>query len=107
MADQRFIDATSLKVAVTRFCEANARNKRRKALRECVSGLCRDICFAIDIAPNADVRENVKGEWIESDEIKDIWFPMFRCSVCHWLCAGISNFCPNCGADMGGEENDQ
>lgn len=107
MADQRFIDATSLKVAVTRFCEATARNKRRKALRECVSELCRDICIVIDAELTADVRENVKGEWIWIEESKDVWCPVGRCSLCHCLHAGASNFCPNCGADMRGKSNEK
>ena len=57
----------------------------------------------IDQQPTADVRENVKGEWIE---ITDKDAPItYACSVCG---AGIdyrgfANFCPNCGADMRGE----
>ena len=58
----------------------------------------------IDTEPTADVRENVKGEWI-ADELTG------------WLCSNCGehivlnirmhgNFCPNCGADMrkGGAE---
>ena len=68
---------------------------------------------ANDIArfPVADVRENVKGEWIEE------WggyLKMYsKCSVCGYIprYANVSImpssntllFCPNCGADMRGE----
>ena len=63
----------------------------------------------IDTEHTADVRENVKGEWLpmkrfggEKGQTPDV-----MCSVCHapalWLgtlgCIR-SNYCPNCGADM-------
>ena len=61
--------------------------------------------------PTADVRDNVRGEWLpmkrfggEKGQTPDV-----MCSVCHapalWLgtlgCIR-SNYCPNCGADMRG-----
>lgn len=65
--------------------------------------------------PAADVRENVRGEWLpmkrfggEKGQTPDV-----MCSVCHapalWLgtlgCIR-SNYCPNCGADMRGDNHD-
>ena len=62
----------------------------------------------------ADVRENVKGEWIEDNSREKSM--MWRCSVCgriaYYPTIGERknykkhcgyNFCPNCGADMRGE----
>lgn len=51
--------------------------------------------------PTADVRENVRGEWIVKKDI-------INCSVCKRCSWSKSyedlvrsfNFCPNCGADM-------
>ena len=56
----------------------------------------------IDNTPTADVRENVRGEWINKG------FMVAECSNCkeqfHEL--EIANFCPNCGADMRGEKDE-
>lgn len=51
------------------------------------------LCDCIDDAKAADVRENVRGEWI------DFW-DRYRCSVCNMEGTYEENFCPNCGADM-------
>ena len=59
--------------------------------------------------PTADVRENVKGEWrFSSDHAEGI------CTRCQYKIYGRPynntylivpyNFCPNCGAEMEGEE---
>ena len=55
--------------------------------------------------PTADVRENVRGAWIDfSMSIKGV--PTEACGVCgEWSLGMGKNFCPNCGAQMmrGGE----
>lgn len=63
-------------------------------------------------APTSNVRPNVKGEWIPNK------FESWECSVCHkenfyafryndYLTDRILQdfFCPNCGADMRGEQD--
>lgn len=59
----------------------------------------------IDCVPAADVRENVKGEWLYVvEEIEGTTFRGCRCSKCnYWKGMGIFNFCPNCGAEMKGK----
>ena len=65
--------------------------------------------------PTADVRENVKGKWIDG-KVKHIKNGELRnvreCSECgssyfvydnYNSVDEIPNFCPNCGADMRGE----
>ena len=73
-------------------------------------GTISPILQLIDEQPTADVRENVKGEWIEDAIANNI----YRCSECG-IDAPVeptrgteykSNYCPNCGADMRGEQND-
>ena len=50
--------------------------------------------------PAADVRENVRGEWINTDRCH------VRCSNCkheyHDSIIGVALFCPRCGAIMNG-----
>jgi len=54
--------------------------------------------------PSADVRENVKGEWIEKYIEREGY--CYFCSNCNLevLESDLSNFCPNCGADMRGKK---
>lgn len=55
----------------------------------------------IDKIPTADIRENVRGEWLP-DMIyngEDEWC-FFECSNCKYKADKHYNFCPNCGAKM-------
>lgn len=52
----------------------------------------------INEIPAADVRENVRGEWIK------IHWKAFRCSECKGISEYYTDFCPNCGCLMKGEE---
>lgn len=65
--------------------------------------------IVLDPVPSADVRENVKGEWIETDiswtaisEDATVQIPSKECSICKKPIPQImwNNFCSNCGADM-------
>ena len=68
--------------------------------------------------PSADVRENVRGEWLNTTSGEH-----YKCSQCGTLAPiwidesnsceydkdiseWLSDFCPNCGADMRGEWKD-
>lgn len=61
----------------------------------------------IEDLPVADVRPVVRGHWIE--HISDLFQAdsTIECDQCHAeQPTGIDdNFCPNCGADMEGNEN--
>ena len=59
------------------------------------------------LIPAADVREVVRGEWgyrwkINGDGRRPT--ELFPCSECGFENTGVTNFCPNCGAQM--EVND-
>jgi hypothetical protein len=60
--------------------------------------ICMKCMIAIKNAPTADVRENVRGEWIKK---KGSLWTLATCSVCGELSVeGDKHFCPNCGARM-------
>ena len=46
-------------------------------------------------------QEPKTGEWIEHFDESGKWY---ECDQCHTDWGGAVNFCPNCGADMRGEE---
>lgn len=72
---------------------------------------CYDVIMgAIDLIPAADVRENVRGEWVgeydgyaDGNPVYDMWY----CSHCGYRYEDDEppkwNYCPNCGADMRGD----
>ena len=74
--------------------------------------------YDLESLPPADVRENVRGKWIDMDSDLEKYDDI-RCSCCmhaftvdayHWTDIGFIkddlNFCPNCGADMRGESDE-
>ena len=82
----RYIDADELKNFIFRYGD-------HATVDDCIKW--------IEQTETADVRENVKGEWIVKKDI-------INCSVCKRCSWSKSyedlvrsfNFCPNCGADM-------
>ena len=59
----------------------------------------------IDSVPSADVVERKRGKWIGGNGVDYV-----RCGCCHkdydWVSqAQYYNFCPNCGAQMEGDDN--
>lgn len=62
-------------------------------------------------APTIEARPAVRGEWI-AEMFPNIWDDdyvdiCYKCSECGAGSTGVSPFCPNCGADMRGEEVDR
>lgn len=72
--------------------------------------------IAVDMAiQTLSKDENVKGEWINEKRISyeyssdntagTVTLVTWQCSVCGEETNIMSNYCPDCGADMRGEEN--
>ena len=92
---------------MARYIDAD--KMRDNAIRMGFHSTTMTISEFINLQPTADVRENVRGEWKESNKV-DRWI----CSVCNvenrYAYAYFTGrnggykmqdyFCPNCGADM-------
>lgn len=65
----------------------------------------------IDEQPTADVREILHGEWVIQEVCPPEYHGKHFCSKCGGQALSerykeyLSNFCPNCGADMRKEED--
>ena len=60
---------------------------------------------AFDMAIEALSAEAVQGEWIDRSEggrVLNPWWESHKCDQCGYCGSGAWNFCPNCGARMGG-----
>ena len=84
----------------------------KKLISKCEEDWC-DLMVVYELLnemPAADVRENVKGEWVHKSEklapLNTVWW--YECSACghHAFNEMTTDFCPNCGADMRGEKNE-
>ena len=76
---------------------------------------CEDVISSVENAPEADVAPVRHGRWVSWEEA-DNFIPSphrHECSVCHdaaqVLVNGLellSDYCPNCGAKMDGEDGE-
>ena len=92
-----------------KVCIANI-TLSEEQLREAVEKAKNEVVrVLLDERPTADVRKNVRGEWIEhkrAEEVEGYLISNYECSCCHTWERINSDYCPNCGADMRGERND-
>lgn len=85
----RLINADKVKAESREHCKTCVLNGTKHCDKTCVINL---ICDRLDLQPT--IEERKQGEWIFS-----------RCDKCGAYHDGMyRNFCPNCGADMRGEE---
>lgn len=60
--------------------------------------------YILEAIDNAPTIEPKKGKWIETDKHDIYYQPGYKCSVCGVLTTCHGGYCPNCGADMRGED---
>ena len=54
---------------------------------------------------DVEVEDRPKGEWVyHRNELSCVRWNKWECTVCHRRQENTYNFCPNCGADMRGED---
>lgn len=67
-----------------------------------------DVKEVADELPTVEVKHDVHGEWNEFDiDYGGIPTVGYQCSECGQSNGFITDFCPNCGADMRGEKNER
>jgi len=67
-----------------------------------------DAVSLVGSAPTADVRENVRGEWIYGEEgCYGNPYGHYSCSNCNEQMPWRFDFCPNCGCSMKGEYDER
>ena len=92
----RLIDADELKVQIHSRCDV-CNDKDTAWCEHCCS--VNDWEDYIDNAPT--IEERTKGKWRK----RNGYVYDYRCSCCEYIIYnGKTNFCPNCGADMRGNE---
>lgn len=80
--------------------------RRRDAIGACAYETieCYEARKAIRALPSAD---RPQGEWRGEHKMPDMpRYEWYRCSECNFLSQSVVNFCPNCGADMRGKQNE-
>lgn len=61
----------------------------------------------VEDTPTVEAKPVVRGEWIEFDiDYGGIPIVGYQCSECGQSNGFLTDFCPNCGADMRGEKHD-
>ena len=65
-----------------------------------------DALECVEKLPPVDVRAVVRGVWRFEKYGPEDYEQFWRCSVCADKTYFITNYCPNCGADMRGGDND-
>ena len=103
----RMIDADALKKEILETYEYEYPTASG-AFDEFVSRIVPNI---ISNAPTIDVETAVHGRWDDSQSeiIGGLYHKVRECSECGWTYDMVIefNYCPNCGARMDGDSNDQ
>ena len=82
--------------------------KRQDAIAACLNGFCDCVCDCVDEIEKLPPAQKT-GKWIHDGKDFPHGLDWIHCSVCGKLGinvpADLTNYCPNCGAYMKGEED--
>ena len=97
-------DSISRKAALDTYSELYRVDERLMNFKDKLHEVFVKLCNL----PSADVRENVRGKWIEPQREGCVSWDKrayAQCSICGYkqYFGREKNFCPNCGADMRGD----
>lgn len=95
-----YIDRQATIDALDALCDRECEYSKQQ--RGFMCGACRlgSAFDVIDELPSVQP-QRMKGKWKQADKNE----PYFvQCSVCRYMTDNESDFCPNCGADMRGED---
>ena len=94
-------DFISRQAAIEAICKEGTRLERNGTV---AMSMCEIKQWCIDLLerlPSAQP-ERIRGRWIEKPHVHGVAY----CSLCDYeLHTNDTNFCPNCGADMRGEQD--
>ena len=94
----RPIDADVITPIIDEICE----------LEKIPMHIASTIIMNLDCCPTLDVKPIVKGKWIEyTSELDYSTETRYTCNRCGEMSCCKGNFCPDCGADMRGETNEE
>ncbi len=101
----KYIDADKL-ILIEKRAAKNAWNKH--ASPKCWSQAIESFIEDLEKAPAADVQIVLHGNWLLTYKVVDEFIEnLIKCPFCeveYPVPEALSNFCPNCGAKMDGEE---
>lgn len=86
------------------------KNSKGKTVYEIGEAPCRacdigDVLDLLEDYPAADVIERKTGKWILPNNAVAVSLNEWICSECNYLINGKHRYCPNCGADMRGDDD--
>lgn len=55
---------------------------------------------------DGEIQERKAGKWEDIHDREEWYGDQFKCSLCGYITLDNGSYCPNCGAEMRGAEND-
>ena len=95
----RLIDGDALRQEVERIFMKHFAKSKEKFVQDTFKALFK----RIDSAPIIEARPVVRGRWVDLG--RNYYTVVSQCSECGAKYDFRSPYCPNCGADMRGEED--